>query len=133
MRRATSFPLLDLLSNILKSTSPSPTRAIEQFQADRNKTLPLRLTSILFTESPCHTFLKEPGKDIQIRFSWDGNLLRKHVVVFVGFSHSVDIIGKYGDRVRSAGDGARSAVRADGNRCAGADGNRCARSPQMQY
>ena len=59
-----------------------------------------------------------PQRDIQIRVSWDSNCLRKHVIVFVGFSHSVDIIDKCGDRVRAAGDGARSAVRADGHRCA---------------
>ena len=35
------FSLLGFALNILKSVSPSPTRAIEQFQDDRNKALRL--------------------------------------------------------------------------------------------
>ena len=42
--------------------------------------------------TPC-TIVKELGKDMQIRFSWNGNRLpASAVVVFIGFSNAVDII-----------------------------------------
>jgi hypothetical protein len=42
---------------------------------------------------------------IQIRFSWDRNCLRKLIVVFVGFSDTVDVINQYADRICARGDG----------------------------
>ena len=45
------FSLIGFALKILKSVSPSPTRAIEQFQDDRNKAF--ALLAIAFTELPC--------------------------------------------------------------------------------
>ena len=69
--------------------------------------------------TPC-TIVKELGKDMQIRFSWNGNRLRKRVVVFIGFSNAIDIINQYADRMLAGGDGVgASAHRINGDRCTG--------------